>query len=237
MRAALVAEALEVARCGPTALSLREVTRRVGVSPAAAYRHFRDRSALMGALASEIQDRMVARMRARDESLTEQDPQNAALLRLRGVGLGYIDFALEEPGWFELAFFGPADEDGLPSSVRVPPASGARLGPAAVSGSRPGAAAANASRPGSSPGRGTDPAGSPALRQVPPFAELMAALDECAATGALSPERRRGAEFSCWSAVHGCAELMVHGPLRGAPGPVVREVAERVVDDIVAGVR
>lgn len=205
LRAALVTEALEIARDDPAALSLREVTRRVGVSPAAAYRHFRDRSALMSALATEIQDRMVARMRARDESLTAADSLTAALLRLRGVGLGYIDFAIEEPGWFELAFFGRTDDDGPADEA---PAVG-----------------------------GPDPSGSPADLEASPFAELLAALDECAATGALSSERRPGAEFSCWSAVHGCAELMVHGPLRGAPPPMVREVAERVVDDIIAGIR
>ncbi|WP_193105515.1 TetR/AcrR family transcriptional regulator [Brachybacterium sp. FME24] len=195
LRAALVTEALEIARTEPAALSLREVTRRAGVSPAAAYRHFRDRSALMGALATEIQHRMVSRMRARTADLEPADPAREALLRLRGVGLGYIDFAIEEPGWFELAFFGSAE------------------------------GAAVEEEAGSSP------------EQVPPFAELLAALDDCVAAGALPAERRAGAEFSCWSAVHGCAELMVHGPLRGAPPAVVREVAQRVVDDIITGIR
>ncbi|APX33627.1 hypothetical protein BH708_13890 [Brachybacterium sp. P6-10-X1] len=257
LRPALLAEGLEIARTDPRTLSLREVTRRVGVSPAAAYRHFRDRSALMSALAEEIQVRMVARMRTRDRSARSADRETAALGRLRGVGLGYIDFAIEEPGWFELAFFGPADGEGRSSTERASSADGARPGAGTASESgpdgAPGRAAVPASSlrsgavpassparnedPASSPASGTDPASSPALRRVPPFAELVAALDECAATGALSLERRRGAEFSCWSAVHGCAELMVHGPLRGAPRPVVREVAERVVDDIIAGIR
>lgn len=227
LRAALLAEGLEIARTDPGTPSLREVTRRVGVSPAAAYRHFRDRSALMSALAEEIQARMVTRMRARDRCARSADPATAALRRLRGVGLGYIDFAIEEPGWFDLAFFGAADEQGASSAVQVPPADGARSG----------TATASDSGLSGDPASGIDPASSPALRQVPPFAELVAALDECGTSGALSPERRAGAEFSCWSAVHGCAELMVHGPLRGAPAPVVREVAERVVDDIIAGIR
>lgn len=247
LRAALLAEGLEIARTDPGTPSLREVTRRVGVSPAAAYRHFRDRSALMSALAEEIQVRMVTRMRARDRCARSADPATAALRRLRGVGLGYIDFAIEEPGWFDLAFFGAADEQGASSAVQVPPADGARSGTATASdsglsgdpasGTDPASSPASGIDPASSPVNGIDPASSPALRQVPPFAELVAALDECGAAGALPPERRRGAEFSCWSAVHGCAELMVHGPLRGAPAPVVREVAERVVDDIIAGIR
>lgn len=208
LRAALITEGLEMTRGeGPSALSLREVTRRAGVTPAAAYRHFRDRAALMSALGQEIQERMAQRMREQGrmrEQIGEPGPSwtdaetpvevvaraEEALHRLRGVGLGYIEFAIEEPGWFELAFFGEAG--------------------------------------------GTDRA---RLEEVPPFAELLAALEECVASGALPAYRRPGAEFSCWSAVHGCAELMVHGPLRGSEPQVVRQVAERVVDDIITGIR
>lgn len=202
LRAALISEGLEMTRGeGPSALSLREVTRRAGVTPAAAYRHFRDRAALMGALGQEIQERMAQRMRERigepgSSGTGAETPvelvarAEAALQRLRGVGLGYIEFAIEEPGWFELAFFGEAG-----AADRLP------------------------------------------LEEVPPFAELLAALEECVATGALPAYRRPGAEFSCWSAVHGCAELMVHGPLRGAEPPVMQQVAQRVVDDIITGIR
>ena len=219
LRAALVAEALAIARHDRAALSLREVTRRAGVTPAAAYRHFRDRSALLAALAREIQDRMVVSMRARvagpgSSGPGSTDPARAALRHLRGVGLGYIDFAREEPGWFELAFFGgeaEREQESGPAGPAVPDAVPT--------------------------GDGAGPPEPTALAQVPPFAELLAALDECTATGALAADRRPGAEFSCWSAVHGCAELIVHGPLRGAPPQVVQAVAERVVDDIISGIR
>lgn len=51
LRAALIAEGLEMTRVdGPWSLSLREATRRAGVTPAAAYRHFRDRAELLEAL-------------------------------------------------------------------------------------------------------------------------------------------------------------------------------------------
>lgn len=69
-----------------------------------------------------------------------------------------------------------------------------------------------------------------------PFALLVEVLDECVRTGALMPERRPGVEFVCWSAVHGCAELVLHGPLRGAEGALVQQVAERV-EDIITGIR
>jgi AcrR family transcriptional regulator len=41
-------------------------------------------------------------------------PVEAARERLRAVGLGYISFALDEPGWFEVAFAGAG---ALPGSV------------------------------------------------------------------------------------------------------------------------
>ena len=48
VRNALIAAGLELARAGgPDAVVLREATRRVGVVPNAAYRHFADRDALL----------------------------------------------------------------------------------------------------------------------------------------------------------------------------------------------
>lgn len=193
LRAALLEAALTATRTdGPTALSLREVTRTVGVSPAAAYRHFSDRSLLLRAVALEVQERMGRAMRGRMRAPRDATPAERALRRLRGVGLGYVAFALEEPGWFETAFFGDA-----------------------------------ADRPGDVP----------VTAPPPPFALLTAALDECVEAGALEPGRREHAEFACWAAVHGCAELLIHGPLRDAPPALKRQVAERTVDDIIAGVR
>ncbi|MFC6256362.1 TetR/AcrR family transcriptional regulator, partial [Kocuria oceani] len=66
LRRALVDAGLAATRAqGTTALALRDVTRQVGVSPNAAYRHFADRKALLSAVAREIQDRMAEQMRAR----------------------------------------------------------------------------------------------------------------------------------------------------------------------------
>lgn len=113
LRAALLDAGLELTRQGgPSALGLRDATRRVGVSPNAAYRHFADRQALLLAVSERIQADMVARMRKIGEGSTDDsDPAARALNRLRAVGLGYIEFALSEPGWFEVAFgeIEPAD--------------------------------------------------------------------------------------------------------------------------------
>ncbi|MEV4534685.1 TetR/AcrR family transcriptional regulator [Asanoa sp. NPDC049518] len=107
LRAALIAEGLRVARTGgAAALAMRDLTRAVGVSPNAAYRHFADRRALVLAVALEAQDLLADAMRARIA------PSASALDRLRAVGLGYIRFARTERGWFELAIL--TRDDGPP---------------------------------------------------------------------------------------------------------------------------
>lgn len=181
LRAALIDAGLQLTRAGgPEALTIREATRRVGVSPNAAYRHFADREALLTAVATAIQHRMTARMRT---SVRRRDSTEL----LRAVGIGYIKFALDEPGWFAVAFFGTDQADETASA--------------------------------------------------PPYLALVEALDAMVGAGALSPERRDGAEWPCWSAVHGFAELALHGPLRGASRREVEVLAQRTVDDIIAGVR
>ena len=109
LAAALVTAGLDLVRTGgPAALGLREVTRVVGVSPSAAYRHFADRAALVSAVADRAlhhaADAMQSRMTDADAAT---DPARRARERLRAVGLGYIDFALAEPGLFQLVFQTP----------------------------------------------------------------------------------------------------------------------------------
>jgi AcrR family transcriptional regulator len=181
LRAALIDAGLQLTRAGgPDALTIREATRRVGVSPNAAYRHFADREALLAAVATAIQHQMTARMRTsvRRRGSTEL---------LRAVGIGYIKFALDEPGWFAVAFFGASQSNQTSSA--------------------------------------------------PPYLALVDALDAMVDAGALAPGRRDGAEWPCWSAVHGFAELALHGPLRGVSRRRVESLAQRTVDDIIAGLR
>jgi len=104
LRAALLAAGLELARGGVDAVTVREVTRVAGVSPNAAYRHFADHRSLVVAVALEAQGALADAMAARISALSSGlEGPDAALATLRGVGLGYIDFALAEPGWFKLA--------------------------------------------------------------------------------------------------------------------------------------
>ncbi|MEV6685341.1 TetR/AcrR family transcriptional regulator [Streptomyces sp. NPDC051130] len=111
LRNALLDAALELAReGGPDAVSLREVTRRAGVSPNAAYRHFADRGALVHEVSQAAMARVALAMEAEIAGLAPTgDPAARARARFRAVGTGYIRFAVAEPGWFRTAFHVPAD--------------------------------------------------------------------------------------------------------------------------------
>ncbi|MEV0650698.1 TetR/AcrR family transcriptional regulator [Phytomonospora sp. NPDC050363] len=104
--AALIAAGLELARAGgPEAVSLREVTRSAGVTANAAYRHFADRHALVLAVAARAEQHLALAMEDRMALAdADADPASRAGRRLRALGLAYIGFAVEEPGWFRLAF-------------------------------------------------------------------------------------------------------------------------------------
>ncbi|AHY48137.1 WHG domain (plasmid) [Rubrobacter radiotolerans] len=106
LHGALVRAGLEMAQeGGPEAVVLREATRRVGVAPSAAYRHFADRRALLDAVCSAAQAALAV---AIEEELSgvpdDGDSADEARARLRAVGTGYMRFAQEEPGLFRTAF-------------------------------------------------------------------------------------------------------------------------------------
>src|SRR5689334_3505341 len=103
---ALTTAATELARRGgPEAVVLREAARQIGVSAAAAYRYFQSRAELIHAVKefalAELAERMQAELVA-TEPLA--DPVRESLRRMRGLGAGYIAFALAEPGLFRTAF-------------------------------------------------------------------------------------------------------------------------------------
>lgn len=106
LRAALLREAIDVSRTsGPHAVTLRDITRRAGVSVNAAYRHFADRDALMLVVAGHGQGMSARAMERRLDALHEPAGRD----RMRAVGLGYIDFARAEPGLFQAAYLEPVD--------------------------------------------------------------------------------------------------------------------------------
>jgi AcrR family transcriptional regulator len=62
-----------------------------------------------------------------------------------------------------------------------------------------------------------------------PFAILNRALDKMVEVGALTPQRRRGAEYAAWSLVHGISSLLLDGPLRDLPEPEVQRAIDAVL--------
>jgi AcrR family transcriptional regulator len=62
-----------------------------------------------------------------------------------------------------------------------------------------------------------------------PFQLLNSALDMLVSTGVLPQERRPGAEYLAWSAVHGLAFLVIDGPLNSASEKDIRALSERLL--------
>jgi len=108
LRHALVEAAAElVARHGVEAFSLREAAREVGVSPAAAYRHFEDKAALLKAVAADGMGRLAVAMEKALARVagTPGSPAHAAA-SLMAVGEAYVEFAVKQPDRFRV-MFGP----------------------------------------------------------------------------------------------------------------------------------
>jgi AcrR family transcriptional regulator len=109
VRAGLVQAGVELARAGgPDAVTLREATRIVGVAPNAAYRHFADRDALLGAVCVAAMRLLVQRME-RELSLVPErrETKSGATARLGAIGTAYLGFAASEPGLFDTVFAVP----------------------------------------------------------------------------------------------------------------------------------
>ena len=79
-------------------LSMREAARRAGVSPAAPFRHFESREALMTAVAIEAQRRFRAEIDVALKETRQRDP----LARFRAFGIAYLRWAMRNPAHFEI---------------------------------------------------------------------------------------------------------------------------------------
>ncbi|MBY8846765.1 TetR/AcrR family transcriptional regulator [Streptomyces sp. SP2-10] len=69
-----------------------------------------------------------------------------------------------------------------------------------------------------------------------PFELLGAALDDLVEAGLLPEDRRPGAEFLAWSAVHGLAMLLIDGPLRGLHAAQAHDAGRHLIDMIERGI-
>lgn len=196
LRRALLEEGIELARTGgPDAVVLREATRRAGVAPNAAYRHFASREALLQAVRAAALSQVAAAMEAELASLPAGlPPADFARASVRAVGSGYLRFAQAEPGLFRIAF---GRSDMLMQATPETPTAG--------------------------------PGG------LNPFELLAAALDKLVEAGVMPSEKRPGAEFLAWSAVHGLAILVIDGPLGPVIGPHMQQIGQRLLDMVEKG--
>jgi AcrR family transcriptional regulator len=104
LREALVEAARRlIAERGPLGFTLIEAARAANVSPAAPYRHFRDRHALLVEVARRGFAAFSARLRGAAES---GGPPREAFSRL---GAAYLAFAREEPGYYGAMFMAGID--------------------------------------------------------------------------------------------------------------------------------
>src|SRR6185312_11012075 len=102
LRQALLDAGIALARDGgPDAVVLREATRRAGVVPNAAYRHFASRHALLQAVRSAALAKLALAME-RELRLSQRGHHGPERARagLRAIGAAYLRFARGEPGLF-----------------------------------------------------------------------------------------------------------------------------------------
>ncbi|MEU6387418.1 TetR/AcrR family transcriptional regulator [Streptomyces bauhiniae] len=101
LRAALLQSAERTLReKGAAALSLRELARATGVSHAAPGRHFKDKQALLDALALAGYDRLNQALTAAADTGPDADFEQ----RMTALARAYLGFAIDNPELLELMF-------------------------------------------------------------------------------------------------------------------------------------
>lgn len=114
LRAALITATLRaIAEDGPDGFTLRDVARRAGVSPAAPYRHFADKDALLAAVASDCNARLGAAIAA-----ARAEAVQMPLALFRATGIAYVQFAAANPEHFR-AITIPGIAERLPPEDRA----------------------------------------------------------------------------------------------------------------------
>ena len=120
LRRALIDAGVDLAReGGPGAVVLREATRRAGVAPNAAYRHFAGREDLIRGVRARALAELALAMEAELAKLKRAKTPAYARACVRAVGTGCLEFAQDQPGLYRAAFtIGPAGAgDGDPEKL------------------------------------------------------------------------------------------------------------------------
>lgn len=106
LRAALIEATRQlVEEKGPDSFSVSDACRLAGVSTAAPYKHFKDKTEMLVATVLEGMVRHRENMRKALEGIPEGSPD-----RITAIGMEYVGFALREPGIFRLKFGGFTDQ-------------------------------------------------------------------------------------------------------------------------------
>lgn len=108
LREALVKAALDIIdKSGIGGLTFAEAARAAGVSPAAPYRHFRDRDALVADIAQRGFEKFSS-----DLTTAWQDGAPDPVTAIQRMGRAYLAFARSEPAYYAAMF-----ESGLPPNL------------------------------------------------------------------------------------------------------------------------
>lgn len=131
LREALVAEGLRLLEERDAAhVGLRELARRVGVSPTAVYRHFPSKEALLAALAASGFEQLA---KAQAEAMGDRVTREG----FNAMGRTYVRFALRNPALFRLMYSAASPARGVAVDPTLRPSTGLRaavdalLGPGA----------------------------------------------------------------------------------------------------------
>ncbi|MGJ4892779.1 TetR/AcrR family transcriptional regulator [Bradyrhizobium sp. HKCCYLR20261] len=106
LKEALLQAALDlIAQKGAAGFTFADAARMAGVSPAAPYRHFRDRDELLSSIAQRGFEQFEARL-----SAAWDDGRPETVTAFERVGKAYLAFAREEPAFYSAMF-----ESGVPA--------------------------------------------------------------------------------------------------------------------------
>ena len=97
---------------GAQALSLRAVAREAGVSPAAPYHHFKDKTELLEAVAHGGWEALTEAIIAARRSAP--DPRDA----IANIGVAYVNFARENPALYRLMYDTTRDRTSMPAHAK-----------------------------------------------------------------------------------------------------------------------
>lgn len=108
LREALILGVLElIAEKGPAGFTIADAARLAGVSPAAPYRHFRDRDELMADVARRGFEKFTERL---EKAWNDGKPN--PMQAMENLGRAYLAFARDEPSFYAVMF-----EAGVPATT------------------------------------------------------------------------------------------------------------------------